>query len=448
MKGWVSRTEVVCALFQLVETRLPQFFEVNLTLLHKSYIIIAIISSIFAFHPSRPLADDRITIGYQSNPHIRGVIATSDIPAGTILVHTPHNLILSSDTGDRCLDIKNIQHELSKGIGSVWYTYFNFDDSSGSRVPSHWRAVHELQGLPPSGYTHKHLDWYTNTCWREFQEGGNSSSMSEEEKELYWKAADMSLTRSANIGIIPLYDLMNHHNGKINTRLHRDGEGGLIVAALVDIMAGEPIYLTYARGGVESSIDVFNTYGFVEEYPQLWRWSGDELEEGEVASESTKKTASRGHNSNRYIIPISDHFAPNHPLYEILIISPTLAALSPTKQLVKVLGNERRSLEEWSSLMHSHHGVVRSSYVHALRDAAQTLLNGLPTTLEEDTKILRIEKKQLERLLASGSDDVSKKDVIQAIEYRMAFKRALRLAVEVAEKEGIFYVDDDMEGEL
>jgi shikimate kinase len=83
-----------------------------------------------------------------------------------------------------------------------------------------------------------------------------------------------------------------------------------------------------------------------------------------------------------------------------------------------------------------------------LRDAAQSLLNGLPTTLEEDTKILRIEKKQLERLLGLGRDDVNKKDVIQAIEYRMAFKRALRLAVEVAEKEGMFYVDDAMEEEL
>ena len=98
--------------------------------------------------------------------------------------------------------------------------------------------------------------------------------------------------------------------------------------------------------------------------------------------------------------------------------------------------------------IHSHHGIVRSSHAHALRDAAQSLLNGLPTTLEEDTKILRIEKKQLERLLGLGRDDVNKKDVIQAIEYRMAFKRALRLAVEVAEKEGNFYLDDDMEEEI
>jgi hypothetical protein len=98
--------------------------------------------------------------------------------------------------------------------------------------------------------------------------------------------------------------------------------------------------------------------------------------------------------------------------------------------------------------IHSHHGIVCSSHAHALRDAAQTLLNGLPTSLEEDTKILRIEKERLENLIGFGRDVVNNKDVIQAIEYRMAFKRALRLAVEVAEKEGNFYLDDDMEEEI
>ena len=410
---------------------------------------------------SSTLVDDRITIGYEPGSILRGLIATAPIPAETILIHTPYNLHMSSHTGDTCQDIKNIHREMSKGIESVWYTYFSFDDSSGSRVPSNWnrdgRAVQELQGLPPSGYTHKNIDWDMNTCWQEYQEGGYNS-MTEEEKELYWKAAHLQHTRAADIGIIPLYDLMNHHNGKINTRLSRDGEGGLYVTASVNIMAGEPVYLTYARSGLQSSIDTFNAYGFVEDYPQLWRWDGEELEEEEVVTkqggESEDKTnnngrtkTSRGHSSNRYVIPISDNFSPNHSLYEILIISPTLAALSPTTHLVEVLGNERRSLKEWTKRIHSHHGIVRSSHAHALRDAAQTLLNGLPTSLEEDTKILRIEKERLENLIGFGRDVVNNKDVIQAIEYRMAFKRALRLAVEVAEKEGNFYVDDDMEEE-
>ena len=116
----------------------------------------------------------------------------------------------------------------------------------------------------------------------------------------------------------------------------------------------------------------------------MWRWDGEELEEEEVVTkqggESEDETnnngrtkTSRGHSSNRYVIPISDNFSPNHSLYEILIISPTLAALSPTTHLVEVLGNERRSLQEWTKRIHSHHGIVRSSHAHALRDAAQSL---------------------------------------------------------------------------
>ena len=41
-----------------------------------------------------------------------------------------------------------------------------------------------------------------------------------------------------------------------------------------------------------------------------------------------------------------------------------------------------------------------------------------------------------------GRDHVNKADAIQAIEYRLAFKKALRLAVEVDEREK-FDVDTD-----
>ncbi|KAL3760362.1 hypothetical protein ACHAWU_000337 [Discostella pseudostelligera] len=405
------------------------------------------------------IVDDRITIGYEADTHIRGTIATALIPADTLLMHTPHNLLLTSNTGDTCEDIKYVQNEMNKGEESIWYTYFNFDDSSGSRVPSQWnrdylkedgndggyhkdgRAIQELQGLPPSGNTHSNIDWGTETCFKR----SSDHTLTHEEKEQYLKAAQIYHTRASDIGLIPLYDLMNHHNGKINTRLHRDGEGGLYVTALVDIQEGEPIYNTYARNGWESSIDVFNGYGFVEDYPQLWRWDGEELNGGEGEEGDGGEGGGRGHTSNRYVIPVYEHFEPNHALYEILVLSPTLGALSPTKQLVEVLGNERRSMEEWKKRISSHHGIVRSSHAHALHDAALSLLNGLPTTLEEDEKILRMEKKQLERLQGLGREDVNKKDVIQAIEYRMAFKRALRLAVEIAEKEGVFYMDDTEE---
>ena len=44
-------------------------------------------------------------------------------------------------------------------------------------------------------------------------------------------------------------------------------------------------------------------------------------------------------------------------------------------------------------------------------------IGALYVTLEEDEKILRMEKKQLERLQGLGREDVNKKDVIQLAKY-------------------------------
>lgn len=199
--------------------------------------------------------DERITIGYEPGTNIRGMIAYAPIPAGTLLIHTPGSLVLSSPDDDQCSMIqKVIVDEMKLGENSKWHLYFDVDDSSGSRIPSQWsktgRAIKELQGLPPAGDTHRHIDWYQSVCL-----GGKEMT------DIDWNAFKMFLTRAADIGLVPLYDLMNHHNGKINTRLERDDSGGLKVYATDDIPENYPIYNTYARSGIESTVDTFNTYG-------------------------------------------------------------------------------------------------------------------------------------------------------------------------------------------
>ena len=144
----------------------------------------------------------------------------------------------------------------------------------------------------------------------------------------------MFLARASDRGLIPMHDLMNHHNGKINTRLVVDDNGGLSVIALYDISTNEPIYNTYSRGGFESSVDMFNTYGFIEDYPQLWRWNDDYLIKIDPVD-------------LRYL----EHVEPNSKFHEVIIISPTLIALAPSKQLVSSFGNWRVSLQEWEVLI-------------------------------------------------------------------------------------------------
>lgn len=377
--------------------------------------------------------DERVTIGYEPGTKIRGMIATAAIPANTVLIHTPEPIVLSIVEGNSpCQTIEEIISEMKLGSQSKWHIYFEYDDSSSSRVPSQWdksngpgRAMNELQGMPPAGDTHRHVDWYQSACIQ----GGEMTDDDMEGLKIY-------LTRSSDIGLVPMYDLMNHHNGKINTRLERDGAGGLLVYALDDIQADEPIYNTYARAGFESTVDVFNTYGFVEDYPQLWRWNDEELVRisgenedhaferyGMVDAEGNEKPADRM------------QYEPNSIHHEVLVLSPTLAALSPTKDLVEPLGNKPYSMEHWEEVITAHHAFLRASHAGVLQDSASKILKELPTTIEEDEKLLPDERRRLKKVEKVGRIDVNKADAIDAIEFRLAFKKALKLTVDVAESE-------------
>jgi len=129
-----------------------------------------------------------------------------------------------------------------------------------------------------------------------------------------------------------------------------------------------------------------------------------------------------------------------------------LAALGPSKVLTEYLGTAQITLDEWERQINTHHIYLRSSYVNDIHDSAKQLLHSLPTTIDEDVILLQIEKEKLEKLKqhqaisGGGGDDMTNlltiSDVIQAIEYRIAFKKALTLVVTVADG-GIFHVDGD-----
>jgi hypothetical protein len=380
--------------------------------------------------------DDRVTIGYEPGSNIRGIIATADIPAETIIMDIPGSLVIrgTDNPDDWCQFFEAVKEELGKGLQSKWYDYLDSVDSSGSRLPLEWdrsngpgRAIQELQGLPPAWYTHYHIDYYQQAC-----------RYGKEMTDIDFKAFKMCITRGVDLGWLPMYDFTNHHNGMINTYLRTSGDGGLLVTSLTDIPAGAQIYTTYARSGWESTIDTFNTYGFVEDYPQLWRWadteSGHQLSEYRARDRYVKE--SEGHDLPD---PNSDRF------HEILVISPTLAALSPSKNLTYNLGNKQLSLDEWMELIESHHLHLRSSYVSILRDSAIKFLTVRPTTIEVDERLIASEKIQFERITKMERDHVNKSDAIRAIEYRLAYKKALRIAVDVAEREHFF--DDNTDAD-
>ena len=115
------------------------------------------------------IIDSRVTIGYDENG-IRGMIATETIPKHTVIIECPSELVFGSRVSDsnQCAQVANIAEHLNMGVNSQWHTYFDFDDSLGSRLPFDWkdgsRILDELQGLPPAGDTNRHIIWYKSTC--------------------------------------------------------------------------------------------------------------------------------------------------------------------------------------------------------------------------------------------------------------------------------------------
>lgn len=119
-----------------------------------------------------------------------------------------------------------------------------------------------------------------------------------------------------------------------------------------------------------------------------------------------------------------------------------MAALLPTKRLVQPLGNAQQSLEEWQNIITKHHANLLASHANAIHDSAMTILNDLPTTIEHDEALIPDEKRRLNKVKRVDRVDVNKADAIQAIEFRLAFKKALKLAMDVAERE-TFLVDSE-----
>jgi SET domain len=101
-----------------------------------------------------------------------------------------------------------------------------------------------------------------------------------------YHAAALSIQRGYDSELIPVWDMFNHHNGKLNldtNSLHSDE--GLKVWASKNIKAGDELFATYnyCRDCYEGGDDwgtpgVFRDFGFVEDYPQMWPFLDHKIE--------------------------------------------------------------------------------------------------------------------------------------------------------------------------
>eukprot|EP00977_Amphora_coffeiformis_P023432 scaffold13355_cov121-Amphora_coffeaeformis.AAC.1 len=328
----------------------------------------------------------------------RGLVAVEDIPAGSELFFTPWSLVIGTvgDThqtnGDHCATLNFYADQVRAGKDSFWYPYLSMDKSLDTRIPTLWQesVLKELQGLLPDASQTSLTNWYSENC------GGGIPF---DELDAASKQALLAaVTRSAGMRFVPVFDLMNHDHGKMNVRSEATTEGNIVYAA-VDIPKGHAIYMSY-RSGNGASSEVFRRYGFVESDPKQWMWTDANTQRQEW----------------------------------FLQLSANVIVFRPPESMTSRIGLANPPLLDMlaNANNHNRYKVTREELV-TFAESAKTLLQSLPTTMEQDVEILhQLTVKQAAVSGSSTSFDFLLQDTMSAVGFRLAFKQAVQKAVDTA----------------
>ncbi|CAB9517244.1 expressed unknown protein [Seminavis robusta] len=364
--------------------------------------------------------DERFGLMTRSNDNLegatgRGVVALQDIAVGTELLFCPWDLVFGTvgDTAkvppetDPCDTLNAYADHVRAGKDSFWYPYLSMDDSLDTRIPTIWNsALTELQGLLPDAAQGSSMaTWFSNSC-----AGGTPFDQLDPAARQSLLAA---ITRSAGMRFLPVFDLMNHHNGLLNTRSNAAVDGNSVFAA-VDIPKGSEIFNSY-KGGLATSSDIFRRYGFVESWPQQWTWTDTDA----IATSATTTEAKEE---------------------RFLLLPDNVVVIYPPASMTDQIGvTAPLPLANWQADSKLHNLQLGADKLAGFAESAKRLLESLPSTAEEDTLLLeQLEVLATQRGLVSSSDPSSDRDAIllsdrmSAIAYRIKFKDAVQTALDVA----------------
>ena len=340
--------------------------------------------------------DERLSV--EQLDGVRGAVALDDIEQGAELLQVPWKLVIGSEglqhqMADMCQVVRDIETELRLGETSLWYEYLALDDSIiNSRLPTLWdeSVLEEFQGLPPQEDATRHVRWFQEDCRGQLDD------------RVTQQALLCFITRASAVGMVPIYDLLNHHNGERNAKLQLT-EMGVELVALQSISAGEQIFLSY---GIKSASTMYRDYGFVEPWPQIWTWI-DSL------------------SSDRHTLAL---FPDN------------VTAIYPDQSFLSEFWRTHAPLQQMQERAEQYTRELPTDALIQFRTAATVLLKELPTSIDEDLLILDGMKKSLSQLLLvaiknsneNKTETTNMKDSISAVEYRISFKEAILTALDVS----------------
>ncbi len=313
---------------------------------------------------------------------IRGIQAISNIEEGSELLFCPWHLVIGSSSlqdqmksGDgMCSVVDEMAKEMRLGADSLWYPYL--DHIGGQRLPADFNseALLELQGLLTSQDATRHLRWFDQRCDGELDVTAKQSLVA-------------FISRASEVGMIPIYDLFNHHNGKRNAKLTLTEDGVQLLVVGDGISSGDEIYLSY---GLKTASTMYRDYGFVEEWPTAWNFQTVD-----------------GNN------------------FAFLQFPNDVVAINPSADLLRAVWQSNTSLDEYLSLAKAHTESLSSVDLETFVAAVEN--EHFPTTVEGDESTLAVLLEEEGGESANdSSDNIS--DRISAIIYRMAHKKALASA--------------------
>ena len=356
--------------------------------------------------------DDRLAVVEHSGLQGIGPKPNSTIiPAGTVILKIPGPLILEGEND--CETVALFEHLLLHGHQDPKTVEFHefvkmvAAQIDPTRFTCFWspEARQELQGLPPYRKdAYRHVGWYHNVCLDPKLPQNDPSRWSTARIQ----ALLMVVAYSSSAGLPPIYHLMNHHRGLINTKIHVTKDA-LEVHTSRPVSDTEQLFMNYVR---PSSAEIFRDYGFLESFPRKWSWKEAQPTVWEILSHlwTTGSFLSISSESNTI------HTMEIWPEDGVVSIEP------PTPQGRVFSGSEKVvSVQEAQQNALHHTASLSTPQLQRFRQGATRLLyTTLPTTWQQDEEQL-----QQQSNIAP--------DVRMAVEYRMAFKRDVETALQAAE---------------
>ena len=219
------------------------------------------------------------------------------IEEGDIIARIPYDLIIKPKNYKEhsywnCDAVHELYHQFQLGNDSPYAPYVNYlMNQPRGRIPSEWtlagktllytildRREEDDEGLPPLHHKKGYEDTWLGECHGE-------------DTELAKAAFYQFTSRDEDTLMVPFYDMCNHSNDpmKLNTISVKPNQQGkpFILRSIRDITPGEQIYISYNRChrcwfdktyedcvnySYYGTSDVFDIFGFVEDFPQTWKF--------------------------------------------------------------------------------------------------------------------------------------------------------------------------------